>query len=557
MSTIGSAHIYENRMRPGSRTACIAAIIAFIVALQLIYFTGVISSDDMGYFAPAWYAYQGGVMTPETVSQFDYHAFARFVYWKTVQVAVMFLPSQPWAIALPSLLAAAVTLIVLVMFARRHLDFAGAVLALLFYGLIPICVCNASIAVPDLVGGALAWLGVYLVAEALIVEKANRPAWRCLAGGILIAAGYTAKETVAIMIPGLMLFVLLNRTRSFWAWKRTAVLGMGAGIWLAFEALLMWYWTSDPLFHIHAVVLSQRGYTLPAIDPSWSGLIANWTDYFRWLLDPRGDYGPVGPILLLSIGYAFWKRSAITNLLLCAVLPPMIYLSIGSTEFTSYRPVVHQSRYLVPLLPGLALLASIMIGYLWQRFPRGRGLMAVMGIAVLALSLTAPNRLAGRWYFARAFNAGYRVVEECLPLNDSPIRLCAARLTLNRFYQLPKWLNCPEIEEIDRPSPVNLDQWIDRYGGAYVLTSRHDRVGHSKANHAGRTLAGESMDCLSHFELVGRREPPRDRLSSLKAQLLGRPIPSDPARAVEIWRVPTRAEWQAMNSVGTNSPRSS
>ncbi len=516
------------------------AAITLVVALQLVYFTGVVSSDDVGYLNIVWLTQEGRLPDNLPTNQF----FARFTFWKTIHLAVAILPEKPWAMVLPSMAASLGVLLILRAFARRHLDPRMSLVAMLAFGLVPINVVLASTAMPEMVATALGWSGVYLAAAALLERRTPRAAWRCLAGGLLIAAGYNAKETVALFVPGLILFVLLSAARYGWAWRRAGFLALGAGLWLGFEAVLWWQWTSDPWFHLHVVSRSQQHYLGSPVEQPLTTLLLEWTDYLRWLVDPRSLLAPMGMVLLAGVVYGLVKRNALSSLLLCVVVPPLVYLSVGSTDLSSYRPVIHQPRYVVPLLPGMALLTALLIGRIWRAGPWPRRAVTFAGILAIALSLVGPNQLAGRWYNARTFAAGHRLIADNLHTLGRNARLVAAGIAFNRFHGLPHWMDCPQVEMIWPHGPTSDDEWIDRYPGAYVIATRSDRLGPSRQKHDHLTLRGRPMACLTEFERVARQEPPRDRLGTLWARLLGRAVLTDPQHAVELWRVPTRAEWQ-------------
>ena len=510
------------------------AAVALVLAVQLVYFTGVIASDDFTYLDTAWHARTGRPMAGDS-----HDIFVRFVHWQLIHLAVAIFPHQPWAMVLPSLLASVAILLTLAAFARRYLDPAMAPLPVLIYGLVPVNVALATVALPDPLATAFGWFGVYLSAGALLERDTPRAGWRCLAGGLVIAVGYNAKETVAALVPGLILFGLVCRAHCPWAWRRIGLIAAGAGLWVAGETLAMACLKGDPWLHARAVVAAHEGFSSPQIEYTPTGLVRYWTEYLRWLADPRGDFAPMGLLLLAGLACAGFQRSPVSNLLICAVAPGLVYLSLGTAGIAHYLPLTHQPRYLVPMLPGLALLAAIMVWQVFKLGPRARRAVIFFGPLIILISLIAPNRLAGRWYQARTFAAGYRLLADYLPADEPGLRVCAAHASRCRFACVHRWLNCPELEVIS-PAPATAEEWIHRYAGAYILTTRSDSLQPSKKKHAHRCLAGRSYQILTRFERIARTEPLRDRLSTLRARLVGRPVPTDPAWAVELWRVPAR-----------------
>lgn len=563
------------------------AVLALAAAMILVYFTGVIASDDNNYFRLVSFVRQGEPIPDEL----DYFV-GRFAHWRLIQLAVALLPRQPWAMAVPNVLLTLATFWLLRTFARPWLRPEQAWVPMLIYALIPMVVINASVAVPDPVAATLGWGGMFLAAGALIHQTAPAPLRRCLLAGLLIGLAGNAKETILLLVPGMMLFVLLCRTRCGWAWTRGLTLVAGAFAWLGAEMLIMWQWRGDPLFHLQAArsALKEAGWV---VELTPTALLAYWTEYFRWLADPRSEFGPVGPLLLAGLIAALIWRRPLTNLLLCCLIPALLYLSFGSSELSHYFPVCHQQRYLVPWLPGMALLAGFAVVRLWTATldrPRLRIALIGLGVAMAGLSLVAPNRLSGRWYHAATFAAGRQLLADHTAEIRQSTGLYASGLTRNRFVGISCWLDCPEVKVIE-PVPADAAEWVARYGGSLIITSRLDRQAPGKEKHAPLTLFGSAVERLSsenneaipepnaarlepngapstgqraagsgrpsersgqpsegsgqpsegslQFQRIARCEPAADRLRSLWAKLTGRPAPTDPRYAVELWRVPS------------------
>lgn len=570
MTTIAVTHLGLRGDARSWRAAWFpGAAVVVVVGLQVVFFTGVIASDDMGYLEPAIHAAGGEAFTPEIVARMDCHCFARFTFWKLMQWSVMLIPGQPWAIALPSLLAAWMSLGAAGVFTHRYIGRQWVPVTLLLCGMIPVFVASASVAVPDMLAGALAWTGVLIAAGALISRNARYALVRCAAGGMLIAAAYNAKEIAAFMVPGVVLFVLLRilsdslrsgrpatgpsrleagstgdpesaprRGWNGWMWGRGAALLAGVGVGLGMEMLVLWRWTGNPLFHFDAVVISQRAYTPPPIYPSPGGYLMYWTDYLRWLATPWSDFGLVGPILLGGILFACLKRSAVTGLVLCAVVVPLVYLSVGSTEFQDYRPIVHQPRYLIPLVPGMAILGTAMIGHLWSVRWMPRRAAVALGILLVLGSLVLPNRHAGRWYHADTFAAGYELFQAWAGVPRAGGEVLVSRLSHNRLHGIAYWVDGVRFGVLDAPFPTTPEAWIEQYGGSRVAVTLADRTPPAKSKHATFTLFGPPIQALGAFEVVGRSEPPRDRLALLVARISGRAAPTDPGLAVEVREIP-------------------
>lgn len=220
----------------------------------------------------------------------------------------------------------------------------------------------------------------------------------------------------------------------------------------------------------------------------------------------------------------------------CAIAPAFVYLCVGSTDWAHYSPVIHQPRYLIPLLPAMILGAGLAAQALAARGPRAGRVVLTAAVVVLLVALPGPNRLAGRWYQARPFQAGYQAML-AVPRDG---RVVAGGLTRNRVSCLHHWTDAPRVEAVLDP-PTSPEEWLSRYPGAYVVTSRFDRRGAGTAKQKRLSLHGAALDSLAGFPILARVEPPRDRLSSIWSHLTGRPTPTDADEAVEVRRIERHA----------------
>jgi hypothetical protein len=422
--------------------------------------------------------------------------------------------------AIPSLIASIGTLFVIRTAAARFIDPRTAHVPVLLFGLTPIAVLNASVALPDPIATLLGWCGFLLCAGPLLRADAKCPWLCCFAGGVLVAIGYNAKESIAVIVPGCMLFALANllsgrTTAGLWTLLRSGVCALGAVSWA------------------HDVA------GMPC-DPSLWGYAIYCSDYIRWLLDPTCELFPTGPVLLAGMIFALRNRTPFAMLVLCIVGPAFLYLSAGGSRWFPYHPLDHQTRYLLPFLPGMALLGGAMYAHL---VAGGHSLALRTGlrIGLVAMTLAAliiPDRWAGRWYQADTYAACLEVGQRYFPLPRTDSRVCASQLTANRFIEIDRWSALPPIEII-RDAPATPAEWRSRYGGAYLIITEIDRRQPHKAKHAAATLWGGPLAALPQPVQIGRCEPPHSRLASLWAGLCGQaPPPSSPLRAVELWLVP-------------------
>lgn len=504
-------------------------LVGLLALVFVVYFTGNVSSDDLGYLYCARFG-------PEIASQLCPNYVLRFLCWTPLALMIRLFPNHGVALGVAPLITAAGLLLVVARFARR-LGIQRPWIPLAILGLSPLVVMTATVTLPDLTAAAWAWLGLMLCAPCLLERDAGRrTTLRCVAGGLFMAMSYNSKETAAILIPCLGLFVLLYRLRSLWAWQRMLLIGAGAAAWVGAETLLLWIVTSDPLYHSHTLAQCERGYGGPPVPTTLREWWLSASEYLRWLVDPRSDYGPSGPLMLGGLAMALLRsREARYGLLACLVLPALAYLSLGSSSLLAYEPLVRQTRHLLPFLPALALAAGLAIERFWPVRRAWQTPARIASVVAMLVLLYAPNRIVGHWYYAATYAAGERVIAEHAAAHPGAT-LYASGLSLNRFLVPTAWVGGTLPTAIPQP-PQTRAEWLARYDGAYVFTTRIDRIKPRKRSQDERTLYGPSADALRTFTLVERREPPRDRLSQIVAYLLRRPCPTDPTEAVEVYHV--------------------
>jgi hypothetical protein len=188
-------------------------------------------------------------------------------------------------------------------------------------------------------------------------------------------------------------------------------------------------------------------------------------------------------------------------------------------------------------MPAMCLLGVMLARRLWERMPAGRLMLAVTGGAVVVSSVAGANRLAGKWYNADTFAAGYAMfAERGVEIGEGEVVL-TSQLTFNRFAGLEMAFGLPSFEVV-RSRPTTPQQWIERYPGRLILVSDHDRRPPAKAKQAGNTLFGESVASLAGFERLARQEAPAGRLQALAARVAGGPPETNPVAAVELYRIP-------------------
>jgi len=510
-----------------------AAVLAALIALQVFYWTGPVASDDVSYFNVGLDPFQA------TASESTQQVYARIAMWLPLRLSAELL-GRRWQALLPwPVLAANLALVLVALGALRWWGRTAALVALLSLGLVPQYLVMATVALSDTVAAMFGLAGLLLIAPALLGRDVRRAVTRCVFGGLLIGLGYSAKEATALFYPGLALFVLLWRTRQPWAWQRLSAVAVGALLFLSIEAAALWAITGDPLFHLHSIRVACRAYGSPVTADPWPAVLWYVSDYLRWLLDPRADYGGWGLVYLAALILALRRPTDLRRLLLCCALVGLAYLSAGTVDLADYFPINHQPRYLIPLMPLLALLTADVVTTQWHAGGLRRTTIAAIAVVLCLGSLVWPDRLAGRMYRARTFHAARALIDRPDPPWTEDSRFIASKTASFRLSLLGGVDGVPSFDPI-QSTPASPESWQARYAGCYVWVTKEDREQTSPLD--GVYLGPAGCEALQTFPCVRREGPPISRLNQLRAAL-GSARPShDSSAMVEVYHVPNPPE---------------
>ena len=215
---------------------------------------------------------------------------------------------------------------------------------------------------------------------------------------------------------------------------------------------------------------------------------------------------------------ALWKAPDVVRLVLCVVAVTFAYLTIGTTDLTSYFPIHHQPRYLLVLMP----LATILVVHAFQRLRDGgrvrRWVAAALAVALVFNTIQHANVNAGKSYAAATFTAGRKLFDSGPPGAPAWLpeaRLCASGETMFRLWPLIERSRQRSMEQITQP-PATRSEWLLHYEGAYVVVSKRDRL---PDRDALGVLNPHSRAALAAFPVVASAAAGQTRLREIGAWL--------------------------------------
>lgn len=498
--------------------------------LALLYLTGPVASDDVLYLEIA-----RDPTPPADPAQMS-HGYGRVGFWLLMGLSRS-LFGDSWIAFLPvPLLSAAGTLWLTARLARRWMNGPAAAASVLFLGLLPLFIVYSTISLPDITVAFVTVAALALLAPPLLNRDHRRSAVQCLLGGFIVGVGFSVKESVVFLCPGLALFVLLTWPRCAWAWSRLALIAVGATLGLSAEMAVLWHTTGNPLYHFESIRVSQQNAGPPVSDNAWRTILYHSTEYVRMLATGRDLFGAWGPIYLAAACYALLRGTPWTRLLLCCLFVVGGYLSVGTSDLKNYFPLYHQARYLIPLVPPAVLLTVHMGMDVLSRRPRLRNAVVVPLAAVTAHSMWLPNGTAGNAYLAGTFRAAEQLFAETSAPADRSSGILASPQSEQRIRLPAAQAHARPPEIVTDPPPTTSHDWSARYGGRCVSVTALDRD--KDRQRRGGVLSFESQAALHGFELAAAAAPPRNRVNAVLAWL-GLVDPQFDARQrIDVYRIP-------------------
>ena len=337
------------------------AILAVGLVLRLVFFTGIVGSDDLTYCFDAYALFSGTYREYLLLHPTPGHLRTGLL----IPVALFFSlfgVSELSSVLYP-LLCSLGNIVLIFYLGRMLFDQRVGFLAASLYAVFPLEVVFATQLLPDLPMSFFMGLCIlfFLKGER---SSAGPGTWANYAlAGVFLGAGYLVKVTA---VPLLVLFLVvylvvyaLLRLRF-----RVEYLLVPAGLLLVLLCeMTFFYWQSgDPLLRLH----SMLGTASSTPDPDFlakAGLSVVWYRnlfvYIREMSDPAGLFGLFSWGAILAASYLLYRRvrSAAIPALWAGVM--FLYLCFGTLSFSAYIFLPASARYLLPMtIPSLLLLSA-------------------------------------------------------------------------------------------------------------------------------------------------------------------------------------------------------
>ena len=341
----------------------LSLILILALALRIIFFTGFLGSDDLGYYDLAYKIYQNhSGKDLNSVQDGGFHSARIGIVYPAALFYSLFGVNRYSSILFP--LASSMLSILLAFFAGRFFfGDKGGIVAALLLSIYPVNIFYSTILFPDLPSAFFASLGIFMFLKAEDEKTENsKTKLYYLASGIAIGIGYLIKELVLIV----SLFFL-----AYAAWKRKIKKGyflaaLGFLLIFSLEAAYNVSQHQSPLYRITQSESQStdfvKTYFYNYFGPKmWLRLFAHYP--YVIFSDPQARFFYL--LFFISFVYFAVKRKKEAYPLLFWIGALFLYLNFGSNSFSSYVPLPAAVRYLELItIPCIVISA----GFLTQDF---------------------------------------------------------------------------------------------------------------------------------------------------------------------------------------------
>jgi len=414
---------------PDRRTSVILAVCIVVAAvLDFLYFTGFFASDDASYLKAARqiadvgndlpaYPWRGslastrlGITIPDGIA-----------YWLSAGDVV----TIAWFHVLYHLALVGLAYAI----GREAWDARTGLIAAALVATSPVLYVFAGAVLPD--NATAVWLAVVLLLLLRVRRRAlegplgaREAGRRYLVAGLVLGVAYACKETALIMtVPCAAIIVAgAPRLRS-WVWVRDgAFLAAGLLVFVLFEAVLLRLITHEWMWRLGGVESSGAVFA--------ERMTTQGTGPFErlvFLADTLRTLMPLTGLALVgaAVAYPFLRRRDVA--LLAFFWWPLLYLTIGSTSFSAYRPSSIQARYYAIVMLPAAVMGAVVLGELLRRWPARRWVAPALVVVMAAIAVFEARHVVGfggtiyRCADARAFRVAYDEARSAYP--DYPVVL--------------------------------------------------------------------------------------------------------------------------------------
>jgi hypothetical protein len=420
------------------------SIVVLSILLDYIFFTGFFASDDQQYFHGALKALRGSFL-----GNSPSHGEMRLTIVGWNAIVITLLGPNVQLVAASYVLWHQLLNLATFAVGRRVANVSAGLLAAFLSATAPAFIIYSTMILPDIPLALfilLSFLAFYEAYHHREKQQTHPAASLMFLAGICVGLAYAAKETGLILLPFYFFLWLALECRLAGGVMRDIRLHNAGwrGLCFALGVLAVVLDETAILSLLDARFLVRLGWTFEDMSAARVERIQQLAgldplarlERVRAVLDQETFLPGILKVLLLFglVAYPFMRRRSWS----LYVLPIWMftYLTWGSMNFSRYVPPTIKSRYYLPVLPFLFIVASVPLCRVWasiaSRIPPGhaRSTFRLVGLCAIVLMpllwLRGPNRLAGTYSRADIVGPAVRAVNQTLATSARPIVLSHA-----------------------------------------------------------------------------------------------------------------------------------
>lgn len=339
----------DDRSSKNKTSLLLLLILVFALALRLIFFTGVSSSDSLYYsefadkiiknqpFIGNHLSLRLGIIYPAAMM---YSLFGVNDYSSGIMALVFSLAS----------------IILIYKFGRLLFSEKAGLLSAFLMSFFPLDVILSTTLMGDITSTFFLALSVYLFLKSEKTDNKKNSGWLCLISGVSLGAAYLIREISVLIALFFVVYVIYKKKIK----SNYFLVPLGFLLVSVIEVVYFYNATGNPFFRFSTV--NSEWATIILNAPLYSrGAFPYSLLYFPYIIFTHHFLGLFYPFILVSVFYFIVYKKKDTYSMLFWFVPLLVYICIGSTSPTRYVLFPADPRMLSLItFPGILLLAQFL-----------------------------------------------------------------------------------------------------------------------------------------------------------------------------------------------------
>ena len=322
-------------------------ILVFALALRLIFFSGIDSSDSLGYTQFANMLAKG-----ESLKDVEYFGLRTGILFP-VSVLYSTFGVNEITSNIVILLISLASIVLIYNFGKLLFNEKAGLLSAFLLSFFPFDVVYSTKLMTDLPAAFFVALSVYFFLKSEKINKIISSSIYLIFSGLSLGIAYLTKE-LSILI-GLFFLVYIIYNKKF-KWKYL-FMTFGFLIIISFELMYFFIIAQDPLLRYH-VTSSEVTTIFTSTNNYGRGSLPLSLFHYPFIIFTDVLLGLFYPFIFIAIFFCILNKRKNTYNLLFWFVALLLYISFGSVSLTSYIPIPAAARFLsIITFPGILLLA--------------------------------------------------------------------------------------------------------------------------------------------------------------------------------------------------------